>query len=134
MGEVVKTYWHGDEDEAIRAPATTIYCFAWRYADGFQRFTLQEVMWLLDENKNLVKKQGNKFTAEYIDQEELEGRFLYFLSQHTEDLWKWNVWVEAFQSLCFGGPGVQFMPGWRFRQLTRKRKEMETHPSASTPT
>lgn len=116
-------------------PATIIYCFAWRGGSGFQRFTLQEVYWTLDENKKEIMKPGEKFTVEYVDPEELQGRFLYFLSQHTNDLWKWNVWVEAFVSLFFGGPGAQFAPGWRYRQLQKKHEQQtSTNNNTRQPT
>ena len=106
----------------ILAPADLIYCFAWRYSSGFQKFEMEPIYFLMKEGKMTMEWVTNRkaptFEASYVEEEELLDRFLAFLRKEVQ-LLQWSVWTEAFTRLVFGGQSATFPPRWRERQLLR---------------
>jgi len=127
--EPVKRWFQGEQIEEIKGDATLIQCFAWRYSGGFQQFEMKRVYWLLKDGKPVKEYRGPQFSAEYVDEDVVVGRFLLFLYKEVQ-MHEWPAWVEAFIGLVFGGRSADMIPAWRFRQL--QRKSQLTHPSIST--
>jgi len=110
-------------DGNIAGPATFIRSEAWRHSEGYKHFLLEELFFILSEDKKVQIRLGNKFDYRYKTADELEDLFLKFLRK--VETWKWSAWTQAFHRLLFGGSSATMLPGWRFRQLVRRRQKQE---------
>ena len=105
----------------IRAEATLIECYAWRYSGGFKQFNLQKIRFVRTVDEPQPKKvyYNIRFSAEYVSEDELINKFLEFLK--TLPPLYWPTWVEAFVSTLYGGPSATSIPRWREKQLLRRQ-------------
>jgi len=128
--EPVKRMFQGEEIEEIRGDATLIQCFCWRYGEGFRRFEMKRVYWLPKDDKPVKEYRGPQFSTDYADEDMVVGRFLLFLEREVQ-MFEWPAWVEAFVGLVLGGSSSNWIPGWRFHQLQKKRQQQESLKSSS---
>ena len=106
----------------VKAPATTIECYAWHYKEGFQDFMLRKILFYVDDKGNKAKKFGETFREKYVDRETLKQRFLNFLLEKIQEH-EWTAWVEAFIDTLFGGQSSTSIPNWRLKQLMKREVE-----------